>query len=78
MACAIAVAGSNAEVCALRKLENDCEAFVARICAAFSLRDIMEDKLGFVGEIVYFMRDSVSRSAQETFWKKFLKNLQKL
>ena len=39
---------------------------------------IAEYKLGFVGEIVYFMRDSVSRSAQETFWKKFLKNLQKL
>ena len=39
------------------------------------------NKLGFVGEFVYFMyfmRDSVSRSAQETFWKKFLGNLQKL
>ena len=33
-----AVAGSNAEVCAKRKLENDCEAFVARHCGVLTTR----------------------------------------
>ena len=44
--------------------------------AAFSLRDTTEDRLRFNGEI--YIWGVAPNPTQETFWKKFLVNLQKL